>query len=449
MTTSRADALTVRMPLWLLSPLLLGAFGTVTLLVAAGPAPRTWLAAVALLSLSVVLSWRSRRGFQSELAAATAPLQEALPREPLPELAPALVAPEPPPESIVPPAACRCQDTAPEDVEARIREAEAAVHEAYACRFIPNLDEHSARILPLWAEQIGLVQAQTEEAITSLTMSFTEIVRRLTHTIEQSQALTGGKADERGFAELSRGAEEQLGEVIRSLSAILALKDALFESIQQLTGFMDELKEMAEDVGDIADQTRMLAFNASIEAARAGDHGRGFAVVAGEVRKLSERSGAIGQSIHGRVEMVNEAIVKTVQDAKRFVSQDQEAIATANETISRVIAQFNTAALSLGESSRMLQEEGRVIQQEISSLLVSMQFQDRTGQILSHVRDDMRKLIGLLEDYAAKRLRAESLPSIDTERWLDELKGTYSTHEQAALHDEGQKEALAADITFF
>ncbi|MDP1897052.1 MAG: methyl-accepting chemotaxis protein, partial [Sulfurimicrobium sp.] len=96
--------------------------------------------------------------------------------------------------------------------------------------------------------------------------------------------------------------------VIESLRAALKHSDELQDSVGGLVQYIDQLKEMAASVADIADRTNLLALNAAIEAARAGEAGRGFAVVADEVRKLSNLSGETGRRISEKIKGISQAI---------------------------------------------------------------------------------------------------------------------------------------------
>ena len=114
---------------------------------------------------------------------------------------------------------------------------------------------------------------------------------------------------------LFRASQDDLNAIIASLRSALEEKEALLKSVFELSAFTDELQKMAEDVGNIAGQTNLLALNAAIEAARAGEAGRGFAVVADEVRKLSNMSGETGKKISEKVGAVNQAIAATLVTA--------------------------------------------------------------------------------------------------------------------------------------
>lgn len=101
-----------------------------------------------------------------------------------------------------------------------------------------------------------------------------------------------------------------------NLDMQLAIENYILDQLQQLISFQQDIGSVAGIIDDIAEQTNMLSLNASIEAARAGDHGRTFAVVAQEVRKLAERSSQSAKNIAQMVASNQTAIEKMKKSAE-------------------------------------------------------------------------------------------------------------------------------------
>ena len=113
----------------------------------------------------------------------------------------------------------------------------------------------------------------------------------------------------------------------------------LSAKMEQLTSEATQVKEVLDVIADIADQTNLLALNAAIEAARAGEHGRGFAVVADEVRKLAERTQKSLTEINSTINV----IVQSIADASGSMSQNSEEIQKLSELSSDVEQKIDQA----------------------------------------------------------------------------------------------------------
>ena len=295
----------------------------------------------------------------------------------------------------------------------------------------------AAAVVPVWNRQVQTVHDQTEEAITALTARFAgmqQLLREAVGVTEQE-----AEANLQGVIAAN---QRQLAQLVTSLEEAQAQRVALLEKVSDLANFTEQLQAMSAEVTDIAFQTNLLALNAAIEAAHAREHGKGFAVVADEVRKLSERSGRAGQQITEKIQWMDDSLRTTLQAVHEFDARDAELIRNTEFTLQEVVASFDIASRQLADSASRLQGANGQVQQEIAGTLVSLQFQDRTGQILRNVLRDMAKYEAQAGDHPATEAGITA--------WLRELERTYTTAEEKQSHQGGAAASTSDDeITFF
>jgi len=172
-----------------------------------------------------------------------------------------------------------------------------------------------SQVLPLWSGQTQLASGQVEDAIGKLASRFASMNALIRQSLSEAQA--GGD-----FGKMAQ-AEERLLGILHLLDESLSKRNQLIERITQLQAHTSQLQGMAESVSYIAGQTNLLALNAAIEAARAGEAGRGFAVVADEVRKLSMQSNDTGKNISSAVEQIVGQLEGTALRAQQL-GQDEK-----------------------------------------------------------------------------------------------------------------------------
>ncbi len=162
-----------------------------------------------------------------------------------------------------------------------------------------------------------------------------------------------------GAAEAAQMANEAAvkgGDVVKktieSMNGIAVTAKESSEVISSLGGRSQEIGKIIKVIDEIADQTNLLALNAAIEAARAGEQGRGFAVVADEVRKLAERTGKATKEIGDMIGAIQGETEKAIVTMDKEVKVVEEGVALAEE-----------AGNSLGEISKQVEDVTAVIQQ--------------------------------------------------------------------------------------
>ncbi len=294
---------------------------------------------------------------------------------------------------------------------------------------ISGLTEICSNVLPIWEQQIEESVTQSTEAIQALAVQFAGIVKSLGETLAAANEL-GGSQGNQGVSQIIQHGEDQLSGLIHTLGAALESKQQLLNGLDEQVKYVSELQAMAKEVEGIADQTNLLALNASIEAARAGENGRGFAVVADEVRSLSQRSSETGQQITSKVSSICKAMSDAMVVSKSEFAKEEESCANSQEVISAVIQQFDEMIQQMASSTDLLITESARVKDEIDGVLVSLQFQDRVSQILSHTQKELARLDSELQTLTAQ----EGSEGFDCHAWMEQMKAGYATSEQHRRH---------------
>ncbi len=326
---------------------------------------------------------------------------------------------------------------------------------------ITAMEESVINLSDLSGGQIIESRVQMEEAITHLTDRFTELVKRIKASEKASvidisftqckSTIDENENENEKLSDVFESSRKQLNKLVELMEGSIRSKHEMLKKMNGLSESVSELKVMAQAVGKIASQTNLLALNAAIEAARAGEKGRGFAVVADEVRALSRQSGETGDHIARMVSTITENMSVTLESAEQGAREEKVAGEEASGIVKEVMSCFETLTTGLSESTENLKKENAGIQDEVTNILYSFQFQDRVSQILTHVSSSLNHFSKLVNEHRESRLIQGKIKTINWELIEGMLLSGYTTSEQLRLHnnDDQFDEKESDSVTFF
>lgn len=189
--------------------------------------------------------------------------------------------------------------------------------------------------------------SQTVTRLSTTMAAISESARNMDEQARQSQQLA------------QHGAEEIESERDASRQLIITVNQTR-DTVQNLSEAVREISTASSTISEIADQTNLLALNAAIEAARAGEQGRGFAVVADEVRKLAEKTAGSTASIAGSIARISAQVSHAVE-AMRIMQQDvmtnAERAQAAEEALGQIVVASNHLQEQAGAIARAISEQ--------------------------------------------------------------------------------------------
>jgi methyl-accepting chemotaxis protein len=311
--------------------------------------------------------------------------------------------------------------------------------------------------------EINRVQQLLSEAIEQLTASFQGMVLQTQQQSDLALSVTAGAVAEGSdgpirFDEFVSNTSDVMQKVVDSVVGNSKLGMELVELTDGIARGARNVQSILSEIGSIAKQTNLLALNAAIEAARAGEAGRGFAVVADEVRDLSARTTQFSQQISTLMQDMQGSVHQTEEAIQRMASQDMtfalESKQRVEEIITTMEAQNQARMDAIGQLGNGAQEMGG----RVNAAVTALQFQDMVSQLIAHVRRRIEALDGVVRHLGVlgDALKADAASSNERDA-IDQLRleaekvsaGLRSLASTTTNNPVGQQAMTQGDIELF
>lgn len=238
---------------------------------------------------------------------------------------------------------------------------------------------------------------QVVTAITEMSSTASEVAMNTTQVAEATQAATQDVIQ----------AQDKVDSSLTEISNLMSEIDKAANDVQSLSEQSKKINNVLTVIGGIAEQTNLLALNAAIEAARAGEQGRGFAVVADEVRSLASRTQASTLEINDMLTELHRLVAQAVaameesqQSCTRSVNSSREisdslgAVTTAVTTINDMSTQIATAATEQSSVTEEINRNVFAIQEIVTELMHSSEAAADVSQTVSQEGGNLSGLVG-------------------------------------------------------
>ncbi len=302
---------------------------------------------------------------------------------------------------------------------------------------------YTATALPVHIGQMSQVVESTEDAALSLGSNFSSLLDQINLNIDHSVKLKDTLLHEdTGLISRLRGNETVVDNLEEGFNEHSQKSKNLGEQFQEFRRHSEVINILADRIQDIASTTNLLALNAAIEAARAGEHGRGFAVVADEVRNLSKQSTDTGEEIRASLENFATVMDNYENSINGFVSEQETMFDSFKGDMGNLGNELDNDIDLLNSSLLGLVTDSESVQTSISDVMISLQFQDTTRQILEHVQEDLDKITS---DIRELDLLIETSDSEESKKLEENIASRYTMASEREVYAKATGQTVAKE----
>lgn len=243
---------------------------------------------------------------------------------------------------------------------------------------------------------------------TNQTAQVSAAVEEMTATIVESSRNTAEAAEKaKGAADKSQEGSKLASDTSSGMNEIVESSNTTAKNIEGLAEKATAIGEIIKVIDDIADQTNLLALNAAIEAARAGEQGRGFAVVADEVRKLAERTTKATKEVAETIKGIQVDVTSTnsqIADSQKYVLAGRELVDKTNhslteiyraiETVQEMMRQLATASEQQSAAAEQISKSIENVNRITKESAAGTEQAASASEELNRQAEELRKLVG-------------------------------------------------------